>query len=378
MFKKGISLILTTAFAMMLSTAVFAGIQLNPVEKGDIILIEPQIGSERQVFVKESMAISIRSEGDYPVDVSLYKMMPSARDSYLDDACDSEMILGAKDVPFKVISGGSIVTKDAVIDYERADDETIERLDELNISDEELESNNIIDGTEALLQTEKLSSKDRQSVIKAFKNARRDFEKNLSNLEDEYDVYMETFPEGHEAGYSYSDSEMDIIKTYLYAVVETEKSCIVYNDAQNDYEAIFEIPLFGPEDLTDTGILPYYQKTVEKISPGLYKFVFSDQDTREIIEVIEFEVSKKEELTEEDIKELVPSALGDLLIPATEEEEEPEVDEKEELKIESKPLIEERPEDKMRDSFELNETQTDDTEKEDPLEQLPTDDNTEE
>ncbi|GKT20044.1 hypothetical protein ADUPG1_004367, partial [Aduncisulcus paluster] len=110
------------------------------------------------------------------------------------------------------------------------------------------------------------------------------------------------FPSGHEDGYEYSSDELDVIKTYLNEVEEAKEECTVYTNARMAYEAIFEIPLFGPEDLTDTGILPYYQKTVEKITPGLYKFVFEDTQNNETINVIEFEVVKKEELTEEDIK----------------------------------------------------------------------------
>ncbi len=82
MYKKGLTFILATMFVLMLSTASFASIQLNPVNAGDITIIEPQIGTERQVFIKDSMAISIRSEGDYPVYVSLYKVMPSAHNAY--------------------------------------------------------------------------------------------------------------------------------------------------------------------------------------------------------------------------------------------------------------------------------------------------------
>jgi hypothetical protein len=174
------------ALFLTLSTVSFASIQLNPVEKGDITLIEPQIGSERQVFVKESMAISIRSDGDYPVDVSMYKVMPSAHNTYLDEACDSEMILTADEVPFVVRSGSSIVAKDLLSAEEEADKIAVD-LDENDDSTEEtVDSDDIIDGTVALLQKEKLSSKDRQTIIEAFKDARKTFEHQLEKLEDVY------------------------------------------------------------------------------------------------------------------------------------------------------------------------------------------------
>lgn len=141
------------------------------------------------------------------------------------------------------------------------------------------------------------------------------------------------FPEGHDDGHEYTDEELKAIKTYLMAVERSKEDCSAYKEARDAYEAIFEIPLFGPEDLTDTGILPYYQKTVEKITPGLYKFVFSDPKDESIIEVIEFEVLKKEELTEEDIKGAMPSNIGDLISPS--------VDLTEEIKEEIKEVIQE-------------------------------------
>lgn len=347
MLKKGLSLTLTVVLMLMLSTATFAGIQLNPVEAGDITLIEPQIGSEAQVFVKDSMAISIRTESDHPVTVSLYKVMPSSHDAYLDEACESEMITRADEVPFKVISGSSIVARDAEIDTEEGDQEDSDIAEDI---DEEVDSDKIIDGSEALLQKDKLSSKERQSVIKSFKKARNAFEDQLEDLEEAYAEYLELFPDGHESDLDYTDDQIRIIKSYLVAVNNTLEDCESYEAAKDAYEAIFEIPLFGPEDLSDTGILPYYQKTVEKITPGLYKFVFSEQGNKEIIEVIEFEVVKKEELTEEDIKDAMPSTLGDLILPAKDIVEEEKSNEEKSDEDDSNDLIEPIDEEQLEDN----------------------------
>ena len=315
MLKKGYTIILTVMLMLMLSTASFAGIQLNPVEPGDIELIAPKIGSERQVFVKDSMAISIRS---VEVDVSLFKVMPSSHNVYLDDVCESEMVLLAEDVPFKVISGSSIVAKDAVTEIDQEETQSVTETAPkavIEITDT-LDSDEIIDGSQALLQKERLSSKDRQEVIQTYIDARSAFESKLKSLEKTYDAYIEMFPEGHEDEYEYSDEELKAIRNYLIANQKIQAICKTYKEAKGHYESIFEIPLFGPEDVSNTGILPYYQKTVEKITPGLYKFVFSDQDNNDVIEVIEFEVVKKEELTEEVIKEAMPSNVGDLILPS--------------------------------------------------------------
>lgn len=387
MFKKGMSFVLAAAFSLMLTSATFASIQLNPVEEGGITLIEPQIGSERQVFVKDSMAISIRAEGDQPVDVSLYKVMPSERNDDLDGACDSKMITDAEDVPFRVISGSSIVAKDADSDDDDSD-EADERdlLDDIVLEDDDsAEPDKIIDGSEALLQKERLSTKDRQKVIKAFNKAKDDLEDQIDDLEDIYDEYTDAFPNGHDDILDYSDKELKLIKSYLISVEETQESCQAFVDARESYEAIFEIPLFGPEDLTDTGILPYYQKTVEKITPGLYKFVFSEQETSEIVDIIEFEVIKKEKLTEEDIKEAMPMTIGDLILPSvdlTDDEEDIQVDDVQEI----------TPVETEADEVEVDETEIDETEAEPEMDsemeeneiettdqlETPADDNTEE
>ncbi|WP_430884457.1 hypothetical protein [Fusibacter sp. JL216-2] len=314
MYKKGLTFILATMFVLMLSTASFASIQLNPVNAGDITIIEPQIGTERQVFIKDSMAISIRSEGDYPVYVSLYKVMPSAHNAYLDDACTSEMVVMADEIPFRVISGGSIVARDSAKEsFEGGTDAEKPNEDPENTSSD---SGSIINGSEALLQKDKLSSGERQDVIKAYKKARSAFEDKLEDLEESYEAYMNVFEDGHEEGHEYSESELEIIEAYLIDVEETKALCDNYTLAKKAYGAIFEVPLFGPEDLTDTGILPYYQKTVEKISPGLYKFEFTESQSKDIIDVIEFEIIKNEELTEEDIKDAMPSNVGELILPA--------------------------------------------------------------
>lgn len=342
MLKKGISIILTALFILMLSTATFAGIQLNPVEPEDIELIAPKIGSERQVFVKDSMAISIRS---VEVDVSLFKVMPSSHNVYLDEACGTEMVLMAEDVPFKVISGSSIVAKDAFIDS-KADDETETTTKTVIEKTDTVDSDEIIDGSQALLQKDRLSSKDRQEVIQSYKDARNAFENKLDALESSYKEYMELFPEGHVDEHEYTDEELKVIKAYLIATEEVHELCKAYEEAKNQYEAIFEIPLFGPEDVSDTGILPYYQKTVEKITPGLYKFVFSDQIHSEVIQVVEFEVVKKEELTEEVIKEAMPSSVGDLLLPSV------DLIDSKEIITQPAEVIEEKPEEKIEEKTE--------------------------
>ena len=345
MLKMGFTLILTGLLVLILSTASFASIQLNPVEPGDIELIAPKIGSERQVFVKDSMAISIRS---VEVDVSLFKVMPSSHNAYLDEVCESEMVLLAEDVPFKVISGSSIVAKDLATenDLEKTApmSETAPKM-VIEITDT-LDSDEIIDGSQALLQKERLSSKDRQEIIQTYIDARSAFESRIKPLEKAYDAYIEMFPEGHEDGYEYSNEELEAVKDYLLSSLKVHELCVTYQEAKNDYETIFEIPLFGPEDVSDTGILPYYQKTVEKITPGLYKFVFSDQDNNEIIEVMEFEVVKKEELTEEVIKEAMPSNVGNLILPSVdltdleESEENPSQDTNTETKTTDKEGLE--------------------------------------
>ena len=365
MYKTGMSLILIVLLSLVLSAAVFAGIQLNPVEKGDIILNEPQIGSEKQVFIKDHLAISIRSEGDLPIDVSLYKIMPSARDPYLDEACESEVILKAEDVPFKVISGSGIVARDAAIDLTWADSETTTRFEELIVVDEDaLDPANIIDGSEAFLQKNRPSSKERQAVIKAYNKALRSFEKHLEDLSDLYDEYLEMFPEGHTQDHEYTEEELDSIESYLIAVEETQSKCQAFKEARVAYEAIFEIPLFGPEAVTANGVLPYYENTVENISPGFYKFVFSDEDTREIIEVIEFEVSKKEELTEEDIKDAMPDTIGELINTTVDIklEESEELEENEPKNTESEEL--EENELKNTESEELEDNELKNTESE--------------
>jgi len=313
MFKKGISLILAALFITLLSTATFAGIQLNPVEPEDIELVAPKIGSERQVFVKDSMAISIRS---VKVDVSLFKVMPSSHDSYLDEACESEMVMMADEVPFRVVSGGSIIARDAFVSEDEAEtSKDLSPVKTVELSDA-VDSDEIIDGSQALLQVERLSSKDRQDVIQSYNTARKAFGEMLLELESAYAEYIELFPQGHVETHAYTREELSVIKNYLTTVDAVQSNCGAYIEAKEGYEAIFEIPLFGPEDVSNTGILPYYQKTVEKITPGLYKFVFTDQENQEMIKVIEFEVTKKEELTEKVIKEAMPSNVGDLILPS--------------------------------------------------------------
>lgn len=331
MFKKGLPFILAALIFIALPTAAFAGIQLNPVDQGDIILIQPQIGSEKQVFVKDSLAISIRTEGDADMDVSLYKVMPSSPETELENALKSDMVTTAEAVPFEVISGGSIVARDLSQAFVDRAPEVDAAVESVVVNADRAEQSSIIDGTQALLKKDRLTSKERQEVIEAFTGARKGLKRQLSRLEDAYDALVDMFPDGFGEDREYSDSELEVIEAYLVQVSEVVDSRRRFEEAQRGYVAIFEIPIFGPEPLSDTGIVPYYQKTVEKITPGLYKFVFSDHDTQEILEVIEFEVSKNVELTEEDIKKSIPLSMGQFLNPSLEKDEQADASESDKL-----------------------------------------------
>ncbi len=314
MLKKGLSLIVMGLLCTVLSTAAFASIQLNPVDDVTIEINEPKIGSERQVFVKGSMVIAIRAYGDKDIDMSLYKVIPSINEDELDDIAESDMILRAQDIPFEVASGGSIVTLDVDADTVSDVEEAVEsEAPELSGSDSNEKSDSIINGTEALLQKDRISSKDRQEIINTYNDVKDDIEDQIEDLEDAYEAFEDRFEEGLGTLEEMNEDDQEVIADYLTEVAKTEALMADFQNAQNAYKAIFEIPIFGPENLMDTEIPTFFQKTVEKISPGLYKMVFSDVETDEIYDTIKFEVSK--ELTEEDIKDLMPTNKEDLILP---------------------------------------------------------------
>ncbi len=318
MFKKGFTLMMVGLLFAILSTAAFASIQLNPVDDVMIEINEPQIGSERQLYVKGSMAISIRAYGEQDVDMSLYKVMPSIDDDVFEDVADSDMILYAEDMPFEVVSGGSIVAREfGDTEAETDDDEVLEAA---NRSEDTEKTDSIINGAEALLQKEKISAKDRQEIIKNYTHVKEDLEEQVEDLESAFDDAEALLETDEIVLETLSEDEMDLLATYLEEVENTKTLLIEYEAARRAYKAIFEVPIFGPENLMDTKIPTFFQKTVEKITPGVYRMVFTSTETGEEYDIIEFEVTK--ELTEEDIKEAMPSNFEELILPGGNNEEE--------------------------------------------------------
>jgi hypothetical protein len=317
MFKKGFALMMVGLLSAILSTAAFASIQLNPVDDVMIEINEPKIGSERQVFIKGSMAISIRAYGEQDVDMSLYKVMPSIDDDIFEDVADSDMILYAEDMPFEVVSGGSIVARE----IEDADSEadTEELLEAAERSEDTEKTDSIIDGAEALLQKEKISSKDRQEIIKSYTNIKEDLEDQVEDLASAFDEAEALLESDEIVLEALSEDETDQLVEYLEEAENTKELLKEYEAARKAYKAIFEVPIFGPENLMDTKIPTFFQKTVEKITPGVYRMVFTSTETGEEYDIIEFEVTK--ELTEEDIKEVMPK-FEELILPGGNEEDE--------------------------------------------------------
>lgn len=292
-----------------ISSGAYADLKLNFEQAGNLVLIKPDIGSEGHVIVRDALTISIRPEKESTVSLSFYKVMPS-----LQESDDMDVLVGEISKAIQELSIVFELEQESLKDFPHTHEQKSLKDAKRNES-EKKEENHIIDGKKTFLKKKKISDKKRDEIILSFSKAKENFKKIATEFQKSQKEIETLFPQGISNFKSLSSEDKLRIKAHLLLAKNANENRKIFEKERDLYASIFKIPLFGPELVSPSGVLPYYQKTVENVSPGFYRFVFSDEKSQEVLETLDFEISKKDEITEEDIKKAVPDYMNPLAEP---------------------------------------------------------------
>merc|ERR1711916_311051 len=253
----------------------------------DIEILEPAIGLSKTVIVREILPISIRVHGDQKVNVSFYRL-PKAL----------EMIKSDQEEPAETDDTVTALKKDIVQSFTSVKEQALP-LEPAKDEPKAAEVKSVITiRKEPVIKSERETEEDplvkREAVIGAFKEA-------VSKVEEEKklcDIAEATLNDlqGVSTDIIVSTQDQKAITAaelaYNRAVRRMETAEEAYDLALEEYQAIFQEKIFGPEPVESTGLFPYYSKVIEAIEPGMYKLVFYDDETSKILHVVSFEVTK--------------------------------------------------------------------------------------
>jgi hypothetical protein len=86
----------------------------------------------------------------------------------------------------------------------------------------------------------------------------------------------------------------------------------IFNEIKDDYSELFKVKILDKDAIMPVGVMPYYEKTLEDISPGRYEMVIElfDED-RYMLKKINFNVviKQEEEIIIQDKIELIQSPI---------------------------------------------------------------------
>ncbi len=297
MYKKIMGTVVGILIFAICSTGSFADLTIEFEDGSDLMLIEPNIGSENQIMLRESLTISIRPQDEPTVYIGLSKIMPSCIDDdlngFIDEVC--EEFHGMVGDTFDKKAQEDVVT----------DDQNAEAYDE--VYEEEYE--------EEVGQTDEQIAEYRETVISDFSKRKEKFQEKIEEFQEIYEMIHKNFPDGLPVEEDGAYTQNAIIGKYKIALNNIVNEIDEFKQHEIIYTELFESDMFEPELIAPTGVLPYYQKTVEEMVPGYYQLKFLNEDRDDILEIIDFEVIDKELMTEENIKDVMDDFMNPLANP---------------------------------------------------------------
>ncbi len=278
MCKKIIGTIVGILILTICSTGSFADLTIEFDDDSSLMLIEPNVGSENQIMLRDSLTISIRPQDEPTVKIGLRKIMPSCIDDELEDFID-EVCDEYNSMEYREIGQSEEDMSGEIEQLEEADDD---------------------------------SSENREEIVFNFSKLTSDFKDNVEEFKLFRDDIQEIlFDDVDDAEY-YTKEQIDLIEQYKIALGDIVREIEEFKKHEEDYVSLFNTQMFEPELIAPVGVLPYYHKTIEDILSGYYQLEFIDVDTDDVIEVIEFEVIDKDLITEENIKDVVDDYMKPL------------------------------------------------------------------
>lgn len=277
MLRKTLALVIGFMIIWSVSIAGFSQYyQMNNVSDSDLEdsfeIIEPKVKVKKELYVRDNLLVSIAlSESfekyDVPVDMYLYKIEPVAAlaTEGFDVKGDFAIVDPLKGVNYKDLSVYNINTK--------SKEEIIKNYGELSRYNDYLKKNLQV-VKEEIKKLNQLSGGSAPvtpgSELEKITGINEKLQKSLSEVR------------------------------------------VLVDKARSSYNNLFEVLAYSTVrvEMDKEGLIPYFKYTYEGIEAGNYKLVFVRDDTGSAIKTVNFTVSKKEQLTEERIKEGVTDSLN--------------------------------------------------------------------
>ncbi len=297
MLKKFMGFIAIAILVLSIPMVCYADLTIEFEDNDALTMIEPNLGSENQIILRDVMTISIKPQRNVTTCLSLYQIMPSV-DEEFDDIV--EIVNQEIDLLDEIYSVENIILSDEY-SYTNLEFENIKELEAIKEAVDEFK--------------EKTSTEEREEVVSDFHQIKKDFDKRVEKFNEQRDEVHEVFKDEFPLIGDCTSKQALILDRYKKMVERMREDINMYQSQKEEYVALFKTVLFEYDPIVPSGVVPYYNRSVENISSGFYELVFSDIKTGEVLEVVNFEIIRKEVVTEDVIRETVLKYMNSLSEP---------------------------------------------------------------
>ncbi|MDM8534657.1 hypothetical protein QUF55_08175, partial [Clostridiaceae bacterium HSG29] len=251
--------ILVIIIIMLSSIFAFADVTEFQYELNDYLeIINPSFDESGDIFVKNNLFLSMNIKQDADLYLTLKKYVPVMDEMYFD----------------KIINGE--------IDRTELIENIANRVLEINKVDEIYENDELFE--------EKLLDEKEEIIVvidRYFDEyfIKEEFEQKLVNSTKEMNLFGE--------------ENLTFIEEYNSIRSEYLDSLDSFNEAKDEYVELFKVNVIDKDLIVSVGVMPYYEKTIENITPGKYEMIIElakDEDEVYLLNETEFNIKIKEEV----------------------------------------------------------------------------------
>ena len=254
--------ILVIIMIMLSSIFAFADVAEFDYELNDYLeIINPSFDESGDVVVKNNLFLSMNIKHDADLYLTLKKYVPVMDEMYFD----------------KIINGE--------IDRNEFIENIANRVLEINKTDEI----NEINEDDELFEEKLLNEKEEiVAIIDRYFDeyiVKKEFEQKLVNSTKEMNMFGE--------------ENLDFIEEYNLIRDEYLIVLNLFNKAKDEYVELFKIKILDKDLIVPVGVMPYYEKTIENITPGKYEMsieLVNDENEVYLLNKSEFNIRIKDEV----------------------------------------------------------------------------------
>lgn len=314
MFRRAIMFLFTLTLIMSFSVVSYAGesdVIINGVEDdgkssvAPIEILDPVPSASGDVMVSgDHLFIQVKINEEMPMHMSLVYYEPSTVgiDPVVPDVELDENVLA--------ILNKETMEDNEIESSEAADGETEE--EEPGTLEAEDVVDSVLDASEVVLNSDNVTMVEKREIINDYNNAYHDLVAENEAFTITYDTVVEIFAD--ESGdiavpEIVSEEQMAVAEECYDAYLRLLETVEVFETAQDGYLTIYKNELIDQEPVVKSSTLPFYTKTVENVMSGQYELIFEGGENDEFYESMAFELTKGDDLSEEQITTSVTTTL---------------------------------------------------------------------